>query len=67
MRGMGERLIRLAPSAAQKARRLREHRGDAFDRDPVLRRAVFEAQAIGSLELAGLAPSPEAVASVLRR
>ena len=40
MRGMGERLIRLAPSAAQKERRLREHRGDAFDRDPVLRRAV---------------------------
>lgn len=62
----GERLIRLAPSAAVKEKRLREARGDAFDRDAGLRRAVLEAQAAGSLELAGLAPSPDALASLLR-
>ena len=59
----GERLIRLAPSAAVKERRLREARGDAFDRDAGMRQAVLEAQAMGSLELAGLTPSPEAVAA----
>jgi len=62
----GERLIRLAPSAAVKERRLREARGDAFDRDPDLRRAVLEAQAVGSLELSALEPSPDEVGRLLR-
>jgi hypothetical protein len=62
----GDRLIRLAPSASVKEKRLRDARGDAFDRDPALRRSVLEAQAIGSLELAGLTPSPEAVATLRR-
>jgi hypothetical protein len=61
-----ERLIRLAPSAAVKERRLREARGEAFDRDPALRKAVVEAQAIGSLELAGVEPSADAVATLVR-
>lgn len=61
-----ERLIRLAPSAALKERRLREARGDAFDRDPELQRAVQAAQAVGSLELSGLHPSAEAQAALAR-
>jgi Fic/DOC family len=62
----GERLIRLAPSATLKEKRLREARGEDFDRDPILRAAVWQAQAAGSLELAGLDPSPEAMAAVSR-
>jgi hypothetical protein len=62
----GERLIRLAPSAAVKERRLREARGEAFDREPALREAVRRAQAVGSVELAGLAASPEALAALGR-
>jgi hypothetical protein len=63
---VAERLIRLAPSAAVKEKRLREARGDAFDREADLRQAVGEAQAIGTLELAGLSPSPEAIAGIRR-
>lgn len=62
----GERLIRLAPSAALKEKRLREAKGDGFDREPVLREAVRQAQAAGSLELAGLPASPEALAALGR-
>jgi hypothetical protein len=63
---MADRLIRLAPSAALKERRLREARGDAFDSDPALRRAVQEAQARGSLGLAGLEASPDNVGLLMR-
>src|SRR4029450_14074600 len=59
-------LIRLAPSAALKERRLRELAGHAFDRAAGLRQAVADAQAAGSLELAGVLPEPEAVAVLVR-
>lgn len=62
----GERLIRLAPSAAVKEKRLREARGEGFDRDPVLQEAVRQAQALGSLDLADLPASPDAVAALRR-
>ncbi|HET9314017.1 MAG TPA: Fic family protein [Vicinamibacteria bacterium] len=62
----GERLIRLAPSAAVKEKRLREARGEGFDRDPALQEAVRQAQALGTLELAGLEPLPDALAAVRR-
>lgn len=61
-----ERLIRLAPSAALKEKRLREARGDAFDREPDLVRAVRDAQAAGSLDLAGLEPTAEHLAALAR-
>lgn len=62
----GERLIRLAPSAALKEKRLRESHGDGFDRDPALREAVLDAQAAGSLELAAIDPAPEALDAIRR-
>ena len=61
-----ERLIRLAPSAALKERRLREARGESFELEPDLRRAVRDAQAIGSLELAGMAPAGDPLAALTR-
>lgn len=61
-----ERLIRLAPSAALKEKRLREARGDAFDREPDLVRAVRDAQAAGSLELAELERTADNVAALAR-
>ena len=63
----GERLIRLAPSAAVKERRLRRSQGRRLRPGPGLRQAVLEAQAMGSLELAGLTASPEAVAALASR
>jgi hypothetical protein len=60
------KLMRIAPSAALKEKRLRERAGDAFDRDPALREAALAAQATGSLELSGLADDAQAL-SALRR
>ena len=54
-----DHLLRLAPSAALLDRRLRTLLGERQEADlPALREAVEEAQARGSLALAGREPSP---------
>jgi hypothetical protein len=62
---MDRPLLRLVPSSALLEKRLRAWLGERREEDvPQLREAVEEAQARGSLALAGREPSPAGVGSV---
>lgn len=60
------RPLRLAPSAALKEKRLATLLAGRNRRDAVLAEAVEDAQVVGSLELAGLAATPEQVRAARR-